>query len=80
MSFCISYISTIQCGEVGNLVTCLVLRHCWLKFSMFLCMIFVHLSKNLNLSSKWNDMRNIVINELLKSNAFTRKELEEAPK
>lgn len=30
--------------------------------------------------SKWNDMRNIVINELLKSNAFTRKELEEAPK
>ncbi len=25
-------------------------------------------------------MRNIIINELLKSNAFTRKQLEEAPK
>ncbi|XP_016388351.1 uncharacterized protein LOC107724087 [Sinocyclocheilus rhinocerous] len=29
---------------------------------------------------KWNDTRNIIINELLKSNAFTRKQLEEAPK
>uniref|UniRef100_A0A671PZL6 Uncharacterized LOC107693355 n=1 Tax=Sinocyclocheilus anshuiensis TaxID=1608454 RepID=A0A671PZL6_9TELE len=31
-------------------------------------------------NTKWNDTRNIIINELLKSNAFTRKQLEEAPK
>ncbi|XP_043074105.1 uncharacterized protein si:rp71-15k1.1 isoform X2 [Puntigrus tetrazona] len=30
--------------------------------------------------SEWNDMRNIIIDELVKSNAFTRKQLEEAPK
>lgn len=32
------------------------------------------------IQSNWNDTRNVIINELLKSNAFTRKQLEEAPK
>ncbi|KAF4100668.1 uncharacterized protein si:rp71-15k1.1 [Onychostoma macrolepis] len=32
------------------------------------------------IQSKWNDTKNDIINELLKSNAFTRKQLEEAPK
>ncbi|XP_016133408.1 uncharacterized protein [Sinocyclocheilus grahami] len=52
----------------------------WSSFLRFANFVYFDETEFQQTQRKWNDTRNIIINELLKSNAFTRKQLEEAPK